>query len=172
MANPYLYKSDCRYFRGDIPCAPHKVEGVHCVDCPHYLQTDRNILIIKLGAIGDVIRTTPLLHKLRELYPNSRIWWLTYTPEILPKEVDVKMLFDIKSVISVLAINFDLVLNLDKDREACAIADRVEASVKKGFYLKNGVCAPIDEAAEHKFVTGIFDDANQENTKHYIEEIF
>lgn len=172
MPQHHSYKSDCRYFRGDIPCKPHKEEGVHCADCPHYQPTDRNILIIKLGAIGDVIRTTPLLHKLRELYPNARIWWLTLTPEILPKEVDVKLQFDIKSVITTLSINFDLVLNLDKDREACALADRVEASVKKGFYLKNGVCAPINDDAVHKFMTGIFDDVNQANTKHYVEEIF
>jgi lipopolysaccharide heptosyltransferase III len=172
MPNNLSYKSDCRHFRGDIPCKPHKLEGVHCSDCEHYLATDRNILIVKLGAIGDVIRTTPLLHKLRSLYPNARIWWLTHTPEILPSDVDVKMQFDIKSVITVLSINFDLVLSLDKDREACAIADRVDASVKKGFYLKNGVCAPIDADAEHKFLTGLFDDVNQQNTKHYVEEVF
>ncbi len=167
-----IYKSDCRLFRGDIPCVPHKKEGVHCADCPHYQPTDRNILIIKLGAIGDVIRTTPILRKLRALYPNARIWWLTQTPEILPQDVDVKMKFDITSVITMLSINFDLVMNLDKDREACALADRVEASVKKGFYLKNGVCAPINPDAEHKFLTGIFDDVNKANTKHYMQEIF
>jgi len=56
-------KYECRYFQGDIPCKPHKVHGVHCIDkrgkpCTHYQQTDKKILIIKLGAIGDVIRTT------------------------------------------------------------------------------------------------------------------
>lgn len=166
------YTSHCRHFRGDLPCRPHKEEGVHCDSCPHYLPTDRNILIIKLGAIGDVIRTTPLLHRLRADYPNARIWWLTRTPEILPRDVDVAMNFSLESMISILAVNFDLLLNLDKDREACALADRIEASVKKGFILQNGVCAPIDQDARHKFLTGLFDDVNQANTRHYLDEIF
>ncbi len=166
------YKSDCRYFRGDIPCAPHKTGGYHCDSCPYYEQTDRNILIIKLGAVGDVIRTTPLLRKLRTLYPHARVWWMTHTPDVLPPMVDVKMRFDMASVISVMAVNFDLLINLDKDREACALADRIEASVKRGFVLRNGICAPTDEYARHKFLTGIFDDLNKLNSKHYVQEIF
>jgi len=167
-----LYKADCRYFRGDIPCAPHKRDGYHCQGCPFYEQPDRNILIIKLGAIGDVIRTTPLLRKLKTHYPHARMWWMTHTPDILPSMVDVKLRFDMASIVSVLAVNFDLLINLDKDREACGLADRIEASVKRGFILKNGVCAPADEYARHKFLTGVFDDLNKMNTKHYVQEIF
>ncbi|MCB2205696.1 glycosyltransferase family 9 protein [bacterium] len=172
MTQRIVYKADCRHFRGDIPCAPHKREGVHCADCAYYEPTDRNILIIKLGAIGDVIRTTPLLHRLRKEYPGARIWWLTLTPDVVPGDVDRVLKFDMAGVISVLAVNFDLVINLDKDREACALADRLEASVKKGFTIVNGICAPIDADAEHKFLTGLFDDLNKANTKHYVEEIF
>ncbi|MFA6234698.1 MAG: glycosyltransferase family 9 protein [Bacteroidota bacterium] len=172
MNETILYKADCRHFRGDIPCAPHKREGVHCADCPHYAPTDSNILIIKLGAIGDVIRTTPLLERLRAEHPGARIWWLTLTPDVLPAGVDRKLRFDTASVATVLAIRFDLVINLDKDLEACAITDRVQADTKKGFTLRKGVCAPIDADAEHKFLTGIFDDLNKANTKHYIREIF
>lgn len=172
MSDSVLYKSECKHFRGDVPCAPHKAEGVHCADCPYFTAVDRNILIIKLGAIGDVIRTTPLLTKLRTIYPDARIWWLTHTHEILPSHVDVKMLFDLRSIITLLSISFDLVLNLDKDREACSLTDRLEARVKKGFILCNGVCAPIDQDAKHKFITGIFDDLSKSNVKSYLEEIF
>jgi hypothetical protein len=75
-------KTDCRSFRGDIPCKPHKQSGVHCVDsdgqtCPYYDRVEEKILIIKLGAVGDVIRTTPLLYKLKEEYPRAKIFWLT-----------------------------------------------------------------------------------------------
>jgi heptosyltransferase I len=35
------------------------------------------ILIIKLSALGDVIHTIPVLHKLRRRYPAARIDWLT-----------------------------------------------------------------------------------------------
>ena len=35
-----------------------------------------NILVIKLGAIGDVIRTTAILPGLREKYKDCRIDWV------------------------------------------------------------------------------------------------
>jgi heptosyltransferase-2 len=145
---------------------------VHCEDCPHYQATDLNILIIKLGAIGDVIRTTPLLRKLRCEYPLARIWWLTHTPDILPPDVDVALKFTLESIIGLHAIEFDILINLDKDREACGLADRIEAGVKKGFTIRNGACAPIDEDAEAKFLSGVFDDVNKANTKSYVEESF
>jgi ADP-heptose:LPS heptosyltransferase len=172
MTSTTDYKSDCRHFRGDVPCLPHKREGVHCEDCDHYDKTDENILIVKLGAIGDVIRTTPLLHRLKREHPGARIWWLTLTPEILPAAVDVKLRFDLAGVLPLLATRFDLVINLDKDREAAALASNVVSERKKGFVLRDGVCAPVNAAASGKFLTGLFDDVNKANTKHYMEEIF
>jgi lipopolysaccharide heptosyltransferase I len=41
----------------------------------------KNILLIKLSAIGDVVHTFPVLNKLRRRYPKARIDWLV-TPEI------------------------------------------------------------------------------------------
>ena len=38
--------------------------------------------------------------------------------------------------------------------------------------LENGLCRPIDKAAQQKFETGLFDDLNKSNTKSYLEEIF
>ena len=66
-----IVKNDCRHFQGDVPCGPHKDEGVHCADCSYYDQIKMRILIIKLGAIGDVIRTPPLLHKLKAEHPDA-----------------------------------------------------------------------------------------------------
>jgi len=36
----------------------------------------RRILVIRLGALGDVVRTLPALRALREAYPDARIDWL------------------------------------------------------------------------------------------------
>src|SRR5437899_483632 len=131
-------KVDCRFFRGDVPCNPHKQHGVHCVDeqgqdCAHYEKLTSKILIIKLGAIGDVIRTTPLLRKLKEVYPRAQIWWLTLTPDIIPRSVDVILPFTLQSLSTLNATTFDILYNLDKDKEACALAVTVQAKVKKGF---------------------------------------
>ena len=167
-----ILKTDCRYFRGDVPCKPHKQHGVHCESCTYYDRIDKNILIIKLGAIGDVIRTTPLLHRLKKEFPHAKIWWLTLTPEMLPDFVDVRMKFTLENIVALRSVKFDILYNLDKDREACALALQIAADTKKGFVLKNGICAPADKDAEAKFLTGVFDDTNKANTKSYPQEIF
>jgi len=170
-------KYNCRYFRGDVPCKPHKQYGAHCVDengknCKYVETTNKKILIIKLGAIGDVIRTTPLLNKLKRAEPLAEIWWLTLSPDVIPKSVDVVLPFTPQSLAILQAVTFDTILNLDKDKEACALCLRLTAPVKKGFTLKDGKCIPIDSQAEHKYLTGIFDDLSKVNTKSYQEEIF
>ncbi|MFA5161953.1 MAG: glycosyltransferase family 9 protein [Elusimicrobiales bacterium] len=163
--------ADCRHFRALAPCAPHKQSGVRC-RCPQYEKTGRRYLIIKLGAIGDVIRTTPLLRKIKSVHPDAEIWWLTNTPELLPDEVDRKLNFSLASVLQIEETRFDFVFSLDKDFEACALANRVRAKVKRGFILKGGKAAPADKAAFHKYFTGLFDDANKANVKSYPQEIF
>jgi heptosyltransferase-2 len=170
-------KFDCRHFRGDIPCTPHKQHGVHCVDekgndCTYYEQIKQRILIIKLGAIGDVIRTTPLLSKLKSVHPNAEIWWVTNSPEVVPRSVDVILSLHAQSIVTLQAMRFEVIYNLDKDKEACALTSILSASVKKGFTLRHGKCVPHDADAEHKYLTGLFDDISKENTKSYQEEIF
>jgi ADP-heptose:LPS heptosyltransferase len=174
---PDSLKPDCRWFKGWAPCTPHKEHGVHCTEpdgtpCPHYERMTGRILIIKLGAIGDVIRTTPLLHALRQHHPGAQIWWLTLTPEVLPRDVDVPLPFTAPSLATLRATPFAMLVNLDKDREACALAATLQARVKKGFTLRDGVPSPADADAHHKYMTGLFDDLSKSNTKSYLEETF
>lgn len=172
MSNQDIYFSDCAYFRGDIPCRPHKETLVHCPDCTQYSPKKGIILIIKLGAIGDVIRTTPLLTRIKADYPNFAIWWLTITPEVVPGFVERVLPFSPDSLLILQATQFEFVFNLDKDAHACALTNLLNAKNKIGYYLQNGKPAPIDAHAKHKFITGIYDDANQSNDKSYLEEIF
>ena len=117
-------KADCRYFKGDVPCKPSKDFGVICKGCSHYSRFKENILIIKLGAAGDVIRTTPLLYPIKKEYPDSRVFWLTYSPELVPGNInetpnaDVILQFNLQNILYIQQIEFDVLINLDKDREA------------------------------------------------------
>ncbi|MFQ6617723.1 MAG: glycosyltransferase family 9 protein [Fidelibacterota bacterium] len=165
-------KRDCRHFRGEIPCVPHKRMGVHCDGCPEYDPVKQKILIIKLGAIGDVIRTTPLLRRLKSEYPSSLIFWITKTPEVIPSGVDRIFGWSFDAVMALEQMEFYILINLDKDLEAAALADRVRAREKKGFTLNSWYCYPANVEAEHKYLTGIFDDINRANRKSYLEEIF
>jgi heptosyltransferase-2 len=167
-----LVKNNCKYFKGDIPCKFHKMKGVHCENCEFYNPIDKRILIIKLGAMGDIVRTTPILTKLKEVYPESEITWVTYYPKVVPNIVDKVLFFDVKALSYLLADEFDILFNLDKDLEAVSLAKNIKAGIKKGFVLKYGKCMPLDKSAVNKWNTGIFDDINRSNDKSYPQEVF
>ncbi len=166
-------KFDCRHFKGYVPCTPHKEKGVVCTDCPAYDPVRRRILIIKLGAMGDVIRTTPLLVRLRKEYPDAQIHWITHTPDILPAgKIDRIYPWNETSLHILKALDFDIAVNLDKDLEACILLRQVKARRKFGFIEHEGHVWPLSPAAEHKILTGLFDDLSKANTRHYIAETF
>lgn len=162
---------ECRHFKGDIPCEPHKQHQVVCT-CDYFEKRGLRILIIKLGAMGDVIRTTPVLRKLKKLHPDCEITWISCFPEVLPSLVDRKWKLDIRSVTVLQAENFDQAYNFDKDLEACALLNLVQAKVKKGFMLLDGRPSPIDHDSLHKFWTGIDDNFCKKDTWSYPKEIF
>ncbi len=164
---------DCLHFRGAIPCKPNKLEGVDCTNCQHYKKIETRILIIKLGALGDVIRSTPLLKKLRSVYPNAHITWLTHSPAILPQnEIEEILAFNFVSFFNIENTRFDIAINLDKDKEACLLLNKVDAKQKFGYDWQDGHLAPATPSARHKLMTGYFDHLSKVNTKSYLEEIF
>jgi len=166
-------KYDCRHFRGHIPCAPNKLRGKICNACDEYEAVTKNILIIKLAAIGDVIRTTPLVTAFQKKHPGCRITWVTNTPEVLPPNlVDDARRPDALGLFPLRHEKYDIAINLDKDREACMILADTKATKKLGFTWKDGHIWPATPAAGDKLLTGLFDRLSQENTLNYLEEIF
>lgn len=166
-------KFDCLYFKGHIPCKPNKLRNKECSTCDEYKPISKRILIIKLGAIGDVIRTTPLVVKFHELFPYCHITWLTQTPEILPKsQVNKIYKFDFQSTYIVRHMKYDIAINLDKEPEACSLLADINATEKYGFIWKDFHLAAATPNAEHKIITGVFDHISKENKKHYMDEIF
>lgn len=166
-------KFNCLYFKGHIPCVPNKLRNKVCSTCDEYQPVSKRILIIKLGAIGDVIRTTPLVVKYRALYPNCHITWLTHSPDVLPDDqINTIFKFDFPSVYAVQNQMFDIAINLDKEPEACALLKDVKATQKYGFIWNNFHIDVATPNAGHKLVTGLFDNISKENKKHYLDEIF
>ena len=166
-------KYDCRYFRGGIPCKPNKEFNATCLNCTFYDPIKTRILIIKLGALGDVIRSTPLIEKFRKEFPSSHITWLTQSPDILPKgKIEELYKFDFLSLYNIQHTHYDVAVNLDKDKEACVLLSQVSADKKYGYTLEDGHIAPANSKSEHKLMTGFFDDLSKSNTKNYIQEIF
>jgi heptosyltransferase-2 len=133
-------------------------------------------LILKIGAAGEVIRNTPLLHKIISLYAdkNAEITWITDFPDFVPRSLVKRVLkYNWKNAQMLLEEEFDLLLSLDKEHNVCALANKIHAKVKKGFLLDTrGRIVPADADAHLKWLTGVFDDLMKANRKHYVEELF
>jgi heptosyltransferase-2 len=131
------------------------------------------ILFIKLGAIGDVIRTTPLVEKYKNEYGDCHFSWITHSPQVVPKDkVDLVYKWNEASVSFLANQDFDIAINLDKDKEACMLISHVNAKSKFGFIWEDGHINIATDKAEHKLITGLFDHISKKNTKNYLEEIF
>jgi len=167
-------KFDCKFFKGDIPCLPNKLRGKIC-ECDEYISINKRILIIKLGAAGDVIRSTPLIVKFRELYPDCYITWLTQSPELLPIESIDEILND--NYISreiIKGQKYVIAINLDKDKDACILLHQIKSTDKFGFTWNESEnhIEGLTTEAWNKIITGLFDKYSKENKKSYPEEIF
>ncbi len=162
---------DCMHYVGDRPCRPHVESGYRCT-CIHFQEVKRRGIIIKLGAAGDVLRSTPLLRALDPFATGTKILWVTHSPELVPTEACEAVRPTAATLARIEAGKWDFCWNLDKDPEACAIAAATKATKYRGYTLRDGVPFPVDEAAWHKFATGIDDPYSRGNEQSYVEEIF
>ena len=101
-----------------------------------------NLLIIKLGAMGDVLRMTSILKPLKERYKDAKITWVTKkSSEDLLRgnpHVDGIVLIGQAQKGALNAESFDLVLSFDDEEEACGLASEVKSKKIIGAYLKDG----------------------------------
>jgi ADP-heptose:LPS heptosyltransferase len=162
---------DCRFFLGDRPCVWHKTTGVLCT-CDHYQKIEQRLLIIKLDAMGDVLRTTALLPALAEAHPRAAITWITrresrpllernpYITEVLNYGED--------ALVQLQARTFDRVINLDAGKISSALATVANAKQKDGFILDTRGCVQPTNAAARKWLEmGLFDDLKRRGTRTY-----
>ena len=162
---------DCFHFRGDIPCDPHKRSGLSCT-FHEFADVKRRGVIFKLGAAGDVLRTTPLLRALDPVATGTKILWVTHHPELLPPEVCQPVKPDASTFARLTATEWDFCWNLDKDVDACALAFHVRCKERAGYSISGDLPRPVDERAWHKFATGIDNLYSKSNPMSYIREIF
>jgi ADP-heptose:LPS heptosyltransferase len=162
---------DCRFFLGDRPCVWHKTTGVLCT-CDHYQKIEQRILIIKLDAMGDVLRTTALLPVLAEAQAGTAITWVTRRESrpLLERNPHITEIVDYgEDALAQLSVRtFDRVINLDAGKTSAALATLANAKRKDGFILDaQGSVQPTNDAARRWLEMGIFDDLKRGNTKTY-----
>jgi heptosyltransferase-2 len=168
-----ILKTDCRYFPGDHPCFYNKSQGIMCSHCDYYNPIGFKILIIKLDATGDVLRTTSILHAVKDQYPASHITWLT---KMVSKDIfrnnsfvdNVIFIEDPELNSRLLIETFDLLLHPDTSPKSAALAAAANSKIKKGFILNElGKVVPVDENGIEWIEMGAFDQLKKTNTKSY-----
>ena len=172
-----MLKIDCAYFKGDRPCTYNKNEGIVCNNCNHYLPISFKILIIKLDAIGDVLRTTSILKPLKKKYPGCYIEWCTRqnASELFKNNslVDEVITIENDAYFRIGAEEFDLVINLDTSKISSAIASCTTANEKIGFVLnKKGYVEPTSSTSQQWLEMSAFDEVKKSNTKSYQQIIY
>lgn len=101
----------------------------------------RNILIIKTGSIGDVLRTTCIIEGLIEKYFNPRIYWLTSVKSVdtISNNPYIRKVFVVEHLDKqIYDLNFDFVISLEEDRKCLEILSKLKKRVIFGIYEKNG----------------------------------
>lgn len=165
-------KLDCRHYRGDRPCAVG-VQGVCPSACGRYAPMGQRILIIKLAALGDVIRTAAILPGLKERWPTSHITWVTRPSGVRMLAnhplIDRLLPFDAEASCHLEYERFDLCLSLDKEPGPTALAMRVDARERRGIGLSSqGTTFPLNPECVDYFLLGLDDNKKfHENTKSY-----
>ncbi|MBI2448952.1 glycosyltransferase family 9 protein [Candidatus Pacearchaeota archaeon] len=139
------------------------------------------IFIIKLGALGDVVRTLPLLPAIKEKYKDAEIDWVTKPNAVQVFEGNpfVKKVFTIpfktqESPLrrALLTQKYDILFNFDIEDEATALANEINAEVKYGFYSDTGYPATFNIGAEYYLNTLFDDELKKTNEMTYQEMMF
>ena len=162
---------DCRFFIGDRPCTWHKSTGVLCT-CDHYQRVEERLLIVKLDAMGDVLRTTSLLPPLAEKHPKASITWITRreSKPLLEKNPYLSEILEYgeEALLQLRVREFDRVINLDAGKTSAALASAANAPRKDGFVLDpRGYVQATNPAARIWLEMGIFDDLKRQGNRTY-----
>ncbi|MBI5201701.1 MAG: glycosyltransferase family 9 protein [Elusimicrobia bacterium] len=82
-----------------------------------------DVLVVKLGALGDVLRTTSVVRRLKAVHPDVRVTWVTARAAmpLLEGNPDLERVLALEDKPK-LERRFELVLSLEEDKAAAALA--------------------------------------------------
>jgi ADP-heptose:LPS heptosyltransferase len=168
---------DCKYYLGNKPCKFHKIDERPCENCRDYARINKRILIIKLDALGDVLRTTCILPSLSRKYPGSHITWLTKSDAtgLLKnnKYIDRILTFENKYLDVILNEEFDIGICLDAENKSAVILSLASCTEKSGFLVnKKGQLIPSGTEAEKWYLMGLNDIMKRQNRETYQSIIY
>lgn len=169
--------TSCRHFRGDKPCKFKSIcPSISNKSCEHWEDRGVRVLIIKLGAFGDVLRTTCILPGIQRRFPVNHITWVTDEGAIplLEDNPEIHRLYgyNLETAERLSVEKFDWVINLDKDPRATALAMKVECDEISGFGMDSvGNLCHLNEASRYSLRLGFDDDLKFRQSKKTYQEL-
>ena len=105
----------------------------------------KNLLIIKFGALGDVVRTAYILPYLSNEFS---IYWLTSSASIdlIKNDTLIKSSFTEDNISHYSSINFDLVLSLDDEFDYVALLNQFSYKTIIGSYISGELVKYTDSS--------------------------
>ena len=167
-----LIHTDCRFYEADKPCNFHKRDGRLCEGCKDHDPIKFRILIVKLAAVGDVLRTTSILPALKKKYSNAHITWITKSSAapLLRGNPHVDRVFVTEGNFVEYLQNekFDLGICLDADRHSATIHGIAQCAERCGFVADDAGCVhPVDQRASEWWLMGLNDEKKKANRRTY-----
>jgi ADP-heptose:LPS heptosyltransferase len=162
----------CRYYRGHKPCKFNKLDGSECRTCRHVSIYRSRVLIIKLDALGDVLRTGSLLPIIADRHDTPYICWLTRPEAVelvgMMDRVDEVIALDVDSMARIATGNWDHVYALSNDYTTASLATlAAPKNPPVGFSVRDGVLQASNAAAARWLEMAAFDRLKQANTETY-----
>ncbi len=166
----------CRFFRASRPCSFNKSEGAECPSCRHVSEFADRVLFIKLDAIGDVLRSASLLPAVAARHRAPYIAWLTRTESVelvrMVRGVDEVIELGPEGLARAQTGGWHQVYSLSNDVPSASLAAAVPCERPPvGFYARNGIVTPSNEAAERWLEMAAFDRVKRANSKSYQERM-
>lgn len=128
------------------------------------------IIIVKLGAKGDVLRTVPVVRAIKEKYAGKIIWVTKENAKELLHRTD--FIDEVRGLPFSSDEEFDLLFNFDIEDAATELAERLTAKKKLGFCKNEGFVSAYNLGAEYYLNTLFDDDVKKINKKTYQEMMF
>lgn len=166
-------KQDCRHVRWDRPCAPHKRRGKECATCDEYAPIRHRVLMVKLAATGDVLRTTAFLPAIHAAWPQAKVTWLTRKSAVglfdgNPLVDEVLATDDAVTAARLATETFDVVLCPDADPDAAVLAAMAKGQERRGYVRDaGGRIVPLGPGAARWLAMGLSDRSKKANTQTY-----
>lgn len=149
---------NCRHFNGYKPCG---FSEVCSAQCSHVDIVETAVVIIHLGAIGAVVRSTSLLKSIHAKYPKAHLTWITDKPsdQLLRNHplIDRVISSDTSELLQLQSQSFDIGLVIDKSAKAVGISNLLKIKNRFGFTANpiNGAIVPQTAAAQELWSLGL-----------------